>query len=71
MGCCFSQEYVYYVVLQHDQFIGITSDLKEAEVIFMDQGNALDVELLKISTKRVGGVIVRQPIVYYYTRGFI
>ena len=72
MGCCQSREKVYYVVLQHERFIGITSDFSEAEEIFMAQKGMPDLELLELTTKgKHGGIIIKRPVVHYHTHGFI
>lgn len=71
MGCCQSRGKVYYIVLQHERFIGITSNFAEAEAIFLEYKNVPDIELLEVSTKKTGGIITKKPIVHYHTHAFI
>lgn len=72
MGCCQSREKVYYVVLQHERFIGITSDFSEAEEIFLAQKGMPDLELLELVTKgKRGGIVIKRPVVHYHTHAFI
>lgn len=71
MGCCQSHDRVYYVILQRERFIGITSNFVEAEAIFLAQNGAPEVELVEVSTKRAGGIIIKQPIVHYHSHSLI
>ena len=67
MGCCQSRESTYYIIIQGERFICISSDYNVAEAIFIEYVCTPDVELIKITANSSRGLVIKKSIIHTYS----